>query len=120
MAKSGSERVQGYHAHVYYNGETRDAAARLREAVDAEFKVTLGRWREQPVGPHPQSMYQVAFDTDVFADLVPWLMLHRDGLDILVHPLTDDARADHLDYALWLGDKLALRRDVLEKIANSE
>jgi hypothetical protein len=33
------------------------------------------------VGPHHQAMYQVAFAKEVFADLVPWLML-----SILVHP----------------------------------
>jgi DOPA 4,5-dioxygenase len=53
-------------------------------------------------------MYQVAFAPDQFDKVVPWLMLHRGGLDILVHPNTGDALADHTDRALWLGEKLAV------------
>jgi DOPA 4,5-dioxygenase len=69
----------------------------------------MGRWREEPVGPHPQSMYQVAFESAEFSRLVPWLMINRRGLPILVHPETGDNYADHAINALWLGDKLKLR-----------
>ncbi len=54
------------------------------------FTVTLGRWHDVLVGPHRQSMYQVAFAREEFPRLVPWLMLNREGLSILVHPLTGD------------------------------
>jgi DOPA 4,5-dioxygenase len=58
-------------------------------------------------------MYQVAFGTEVFAAFVPWLMLNRGGLDVLVHPNTLAPRDDHLRHALWLGDRLALKEAVL-------
>ena len=58
-------------------------------------------------------MYQVAFDVGVFAELVPWLALRREGLNVLVHPNTLAPRADHLVHALWLGAPLPLRPDVL-------
>lgn len=35
-------------------------------------------------------------------------MLNREGLDILVHPLTDDMVDDHTVYALWLGTPIRL------------
>jgi aromatic ring-cleaving dioxygenase len=60
-------------------------------------------------------MYQVAFAIDEFPRLVPWLMLNRGGLDILVHPLTDDSVADHTLFALWLGTPLPLRVEVLRR-----
>ena len=105
--------VTGYHAHVYYDAESRSTAARVRHDLDAAFEVSLGRWRDTPVGPHPRSMYQVAFAADRFAEVVPWLMLNRSGLVVLVHPLTGEDRADHDARALWLGEKLALDLDVL-------
>jgi DOPA 4,5-dioxygenase len=40
-------------------------------------------------------------------------MVHRDGLDVLVHPLTEDAVADHTNFALWLGQPVALKIDTL-------
>jgi len=46
---------------------------------------------------------------------LPWLMLNRDGLSILLHPGTGDAYADHIDHAVWLGSVLPLRADVLRK-----
>ena len=105
--------ITGYHAHIYYDDSTRDAAAKLREAVAASFEVRLGRWRDAPVGPHPRPMYQVAFAPDQFDRLVPWLMLNRAGLVVFVHPETGDDLADHSDHAVWLGEKLTLDFSVL-------
>jgi aromatic ring-cleaving dioxygenase len=108
--------IRGYHAHIYYDPQTtRPAAERLRAAIGAQFAVELGRWHDEPVGPHPTSMYQVAFAVDEFARLVPWLMLNRSGLDVLVHPQTEDAYEDHATHALWLGHKLPLRLDGLRR-----
>jgi len=50
----------------------------------------------------------VVFSPDQFGKVVPWLMLNREGLDVLVHPETGDNVIDHLDHALWLGKKLKL------------
>jgi len=105
--------ISCYHAHIYYDDASRDTAARLRESIGRSFKVEMGRWRDEPVGPHPQAMYQVKFDPGEFARIVPWLMLNRAGLNILVHPETNDAYTDHAVNALWLGEKLKLRLDVL-------
>ena len=101
-------RIEGYHAHIYYDPESRAVAERLREAIGGAFEVQLGRWHDRPVGPHPQAMYQVAFPVAEFARLVPWLMLNRDGLAVLVHPVTGDDYEDHAHHALWLGQVLPL------------
>ena len=107
--------VAEYHAHVYYDpAATRDRAERLRAWIGERFPaVRLGRWHDAPVGPHPPPMYQIAFPTEVFPAFVPWLMLNRLGLTVLVHPETGDARADHLVHALWMGEVLPLNADVL-------
>ncbi len=106
--------IAHYHAHIYYDPETRDRAATLRERLTTAFpEARLGRWHDKPVGPHPTSMYQVAFPRALFDALVPWLMLNRDGLTILLHPETGDAYADHSAHAVWFGAVLPLRLDVL-------
>jgi aromatic ring-cleaving dioxygenase len=107
--------IKGYHAHVYYAPETRAIAERLRAGIGERFDAKLGSWHDEPVGPHPVSMYQVAFAGDQFSGLVPWLMLNREGLDVLVHPLTGDSVADHTRCAAWLGTPLPLRLDVLRR-----
>ncbi len=106
--------IESFHAHVYYrDADERARASILRDALATRFAVALGRWRDEPVGPHPAPMYQVAFATSVFAGIVPFLMLNRSGLAILVHPETGRARADHLQHALWLGEVLPLDGSVL-------
>ncbi len=58
-------------------------------------------------------MYQVAFLPEQFGKVVPWLMLDREELDILVHPETGDDVADHTKHSLWLGEKLQLNVEFL-------
>jgi DOPA 4,5-dioxygenase len=101
--------ITGYHAHVYYDPASRARAAALRERLGALFPdATLGRWHDVPVGPHPQAMYQIAFAADRLGAILPFLMLNRDGLTILLHPETGDDVADHSRHAAWLGTKLPL------------
>ena len=101
--------IFSYHAHVYYDAETtRSDASLLRDHIAERFAVQLGRWHDRPIGPHPRAMYQIAFAIELFPALVPWLMLNRRGLAILVHPNTDRPRDDHLTHALWMGEMLPL------------
>jgi len=105
--------ITGYHAHIYYDAESRETAARLRQAVGEQFNTQLGRWHDDAVGPHPISMYQIAFTASEFPKVVPWLMLNRQGLRILVHPETGNGYRDHAIYPLWLGEPVLLRFEVL-------
>ena len=106
--------TQPYHAHIYYDvATTRGVAETLRAQIAERFAVRMGRWHDVPIGPHPHAMYQVAFLPPVFPAFVPWLMLHRRGLTILIHPNTGAPHDDHLVHALWLGGMVPLRADVL-------
>ena len=101
--------VASFHAHVYFDGPAqRDAALALREQIAQRFAVALGRVHDVPIGPHARAMYQVAFDVQSFGKIVPWLMLNRQGLTVLVHTNTRNERADHLSHALWMGEVLAI------------
>jgi len=106
-------KIVGFHAHIYFDSVSREAATRIREGLSAQFLVQLGRWHAQPIGLHPKAMYQVAFLPEQFGKVVPWLLLHRQGLDILIHPETGDDVADHTEHSLWLGEKLKLNIEFL-------
>lgn len=107
--------IADYHAHVYYDpASTRDRAARVRGWMEERFPAArMGRWHDVPVGPHPRAMYQIAFPADLLPAILPWLMLNRLGLPVLLHPNTDNARDDHLVHAVWMGEILPLNADVL-------
>jgi len=105
--------VNGCHAHVYYNIEAKPAAERLAEAIGNKFSVEFGGFHDEPVGPHPIGNLQIIFTTMEFEKIVPWLVLNRDGLDILIHPLTANSVDDHSRYALWLGRPVSLRLETL-------
>ena len=109
-------KIEDYQAHIYYDAGSRETAAQIRESIEKSFTVEMGRWHDDPIGPHPQAMYQVKFATVEFARIVPWLMLNRRGLNILIHPNTGDAFEDHATHALWLGDRLPLRLEVLRAL----
>jgi DOPA 4,5-dioxygenase len=107
--------IRGYHAHVYYDPTTKPAAAQLREALLGKFKSEAGGFSDEPRGPHPISQFSVIFETPEFQDIVPWLMLNREGLDVLIHPLTDSNYDDHSKNALWLGTPVSLKLNVLSQ-----
>ncbi|WP_186121211.1 DOPA 4,5-dioxygenase family protein [Burkholderia gladioli] len=101
--------IQSYHAHIYFDGAgQRQAAEALREDIGQRFPVLLGRWHDRPIGPHARPMYQVAFKPMEFSRFVPWLMLNRRGLAVLIHPNTGRPLADHLDNATWMGEVLEI------------
>jgi len=106
----------GYHAHIYYDPEkTRGVAERVCAAVGEKFCVELDGFRDEPRGPHPISNVLLVFKPDQFEQIVPYLMLNRDGLDVLVHPLTLDAVEDHSGYAIWLGNPVPLKLHTLPR-----
>jgi DOPA 4,5-dioxygenase len=111
------DAITEYHAHIYYDpATTKERATRLREQVAARFpQARIGRWHDEMVGPHPRSMFQIAFPSEVLPSLLRWLMLHRDDLTVLLHPETGNAYRDHTAHAVWFGAVLPLRLHVFEQ-----
>jgi aromatic ring-cleaving dioxygenase len=110
MGTRATTAIRDWHAHVYFDGPTRDAAWRLRAIIEQELgaRIAMGRFHERPVGPHPMWSFQLAFGPEQFAEVVGWLTLNHGALDVFVHPNTGDALRDHRDCALWIGSAHAL------------
>jgi aromatic ring-cleaving dioxygenase len=108
-------RITDYHMHVYYDSTSRDRAALLRGWVEARFPVKMGRWHDEPVGPHVRAMYQIAFTPDLFATLVPFVMMNRMGLTVLLHPESGRPRDDHTIHATWMGEVLPVKTEILKE-----
>ena len=60
-------------------------------------------------------MHQIAFPRELLAAFVPWLMLNRDGLTVLLHPETGDDYVDHTAHAAWFGAVLPLRLEMFRR-----
>ena len=106
--------IKSYHAHVYFNEATLEQAKTLCQTAGELFEVTVGRFHCKPIGPHPCWSCQLAFTTDKYADLISWLALNRNGLNILIHPLTGNDLLDHTNYAAWMGTPQSLNLEVLK------
>ena len=94
--------IKSYHAHFYFDEDTYEKAALVRKWIIERFPVELGNWNLEPRGPHVTPSFYIGFTNDLLPMLVPWLQLNSLGLTILLHPNTDDPRADHLHYTLWV------------------
>ncbi|MBN3816989.1 DOPA 4,5-dioxygenase family protein [Paraburkholderia sp. Se-20369] len=107
--------IGSWHAHVYFDAASRDAAWAFRQIVEQRFGaiIELGRFHERLVGPHPAWSYQIAFDANHFDAIVPWLVLNHGALDLFLHPNTGDDLRDHRDSAVWIGKSYALNLDAL-------
>lgn len=82
----------------------------------------------RPVGPHPIAMFEVNLFTPAqFGAFVPWLVMHRGPLSVLIHPNTAAARSveggveevneeekNHTTRAIWLGERVPLDLGLFE------
>lgn len=110
--------IEKYHAHVYFDESTVRRAKALCSEAGKKFLAQVGRMHHKPIGPHPSWSCQLAFDRSNHTDLLTWLALNRNGLTILIHPLTGNDLLDHTDYASWMGEPQALNLDAFKKRRN--
>jgi aromatic ring-cleaving dioxygenase len=113
MVANPAEIIKAYHAHVYFDASSTEAARALRAEIEDNFDIEMGRFHEKPVGPHPKWSYQVAFKPEQYGALVPWLSVNRGDLTVLVHACSGDHIVDHTDYVQWLGKSEELDLSVL-------
>ena len=112
---SASPTIHGFHAHVYFGPGTVEQARTLCTTAALRFALKMGRVHEKPVGPHPDWSCQLAFKPALFGEVVPWLAMHRAGLVVFIHPISDNDLADHRDRAMWMGAVRPLDLSVLDE-----
>ena len=97
--------IASWHAHVYFDASSREAARALRQTIETTLsgQVEVGRFHERPVGPHPMWSYQLAIPAREFSAVASWLALNHGELDVFIHPNTGNALRDHRDSAIWIG-----------------
>lgn len=95
--------IENFHAHVYFDADTRPEAAALCEEAGRRFGVKVGRMHDHPVGPHPRGSCQLTIGKDQFAEVIPWLVMNRGRLTVFTHAQTGNALKDHTDHVIWLG-----------------
>ena len=94
--------IKSYHVHFDFDYDTYEKAALIRRWAGERFPVELGDWNLAPRGPHTTPSFYFGFTNDLLPVVVPWVQLNSLGLTILLHPNTDDPRADHLYCTLWV------------------
>lgn len=112
---------QYFHSHVYYTAESKQTATQLHQKISQKFElevhagsVLLTPLMDRCLGPHPLWMFEFNFKADFFSDAVSFLSEHRNGLSVLIHPLSGNAILDHTDYAMFLGQREKLNLAVLK------
>ncbi|PUU81867.1 DOPA-like domain-containing protein [Tuber borchii] len=111
----------GFDAHVYFyrnNPEQVQFAKELWERIRREFpELRIYKIFDEPVGPHTLAMFEVDILTPVhFGAFVPWLVINRGPLSVLLHPNTDDTLRDHTQRATWLGKEVPIDIGLLRKL----
>ena len=104
-----------WHSHVYFDADSVARAENLIAAMKQKFgpdvapdaAIEYGRWHHRPVGPHPDFSIQLAYPDAMFAAVMGYLSLNRNGLVIFTHPVTGEdlhsQLCDHRDHAIWMG-----------------
>lgn len=104
--------IRGWHIHVYYDAQSMPRARQLCERAAAQFPLSVGHMHQRPVGPHPDWSCQLSIGPELFGEVLPWLLLNRDGLTLFSHPVTGDDLADHRDHAVWIGQQRPLNLSI--------
>jgi len=106
--------IRDFHAHIYFDADELSAARALAEQAHQKFGVSVGRFHERPIGPHPRGSCQLTVTPEIFGDFARWAVLNRGGLTIFAHANTGEDLADHVAHVIWFGPSESLDLSVLQ------
>ncbi|MFT4198713.1 MAG: DOPA 4,5-dioxygenase family protein [Pseudoxanthomonas sp.] len=113
------DEIVAYHSHIYFTAQTRHIAERLNEELQDRFKIWDYRWLDAANALHPQPMFRFAILKEDFQRYVEWIVRAREGLTVLVHPITGDDYIDHTYLAIWIGGRLELNVGRMREFAQA-
>ena len=96
-------------------------------AVVPELRIY--RFWTEPIGPHPIAMFEVnLFTPQQFGAFIPWLIINRGPLSVLVHPNTinpvtgehEEEERDHTQRATWMGERVILDLSVFKRLEETK
>lgn len=66
-------------------------------------------------------MFEVNIFTPAqFGAFVPWLVIHRGPLSVLLHPNTDNPVRDHTQRATWLGREVPIDTALFKRMLEAK
>ena len=83
----------------------------LTHAKSTVPELRIYRVWDKPVGPHPVAMFEVNLFTPAqFGAFIPWLVMNRGPLSVLIHPNTVpyEEERNHSERATWIGERIPL------------
>jgi DOPA 4,5-dioxygenase len=101
-------QILNYHAHIYFDPPELAAAQALAHEARERFGVSVGRFHERAIGPHPRGSCQLTVAPERFGDFAQWAAVNRGELTLFVHATTGDDLADHTRHVIWFGASEAL------------
>ncbi len=98
---------EGFEAFVYVAPDQKDVGLGVKNSIaKLGFNLVIGAQADKAQDLHPTGYFRLDFDLDEFGIIVPWLMINRQKLSVLIVPKTKNRRADFKKHALWLGTPL--------------
>jgi aromatic ring-cleaving dioxygenase len=92
-------------------------------------ELRIYRFWTEPIGPHPIAMFEVnLFTPQQFGAFIPWLIINRGPLSVLVHPNTinpvtgehEEEERDHTQRATWMGERVILDLSVFKRLKETK
>jgi DOPA 4,5-dioxygenase len=100
---SGITGVSDLHVHIYFDPAELGQARSLARAAQKRFNLSVGRFHQRPVGPHPRGSCQLTVAVSEFGPFATWAAVHRGTLTIFAHASTGNDLADHTQHVIWFG-----------------
>lgn len=108
-------KIHTYHAHIYFAISQTALANKVRENIlkDIPQITYAGQLIPISVGPHTMPMFELHIPASMINYAKASIDELREGLSVLIHPVQQDELDAHTNAAIWLGEKLDLKLEVL-------